>query len=145
MNSIYVSLVCLAAAGIGVQAPINARLRAVVHSPSLSALISFAVGTTFLFLATILGDRGTWSSLGKAPWWVWLGGVFGALYVVAALVAVPRIGAATVVASAVLGQLVAGIAVDSFGWFGVQRVPLSLGRATGAVLLASGVFLLQRR
>jgi transporter family-2 protein len=145
MNSVYVLLVCVAGAATALQAPINARLRSAVHSPTLSALISFAVGTILLFLATILAERGTFTNLGKAPWWIWIGGALGALYVIATLVAVPRIGAAAVVASAVLGQLVAGIVVDSFGWFGVSRVPLSFGRAAGAALLAAGVFLLQRR
>jgi transporter family-2 protein len=145
MNSFYVLLVCLAGAATAIQAPINARLRAAVHSPALSALISFLVGTVVLVLATILSDRGTFSTASKAPWWIWIGGALGALYVIATLAAVPRIGAAAVVASAVLGQLVAGIAIDSFGWFGVPRVPFSAGRAAGAALLAAGVFLLERR
>jgi transporter family-2 protein len=145
MKSIYILLVAVSGAATAMQAPINARLRAAVHSPALSALISFLVGTIVLFLATVFTDRGTFSNAGKAPWWIWAGGALGALYVIATLAAVPRIGAAAVVASAVLGQLVAGIAIDSFGWFGVPRVPLSAGRIAGAALLAAGVFLLQRR
>jgi transporter family-2 protein len=145
MNGLSILLVCLAGAATAIQAPINARLRAVVHSPSLSALISFVVGTIVLLVATFLTERGTFANASRAPWWVWVGGALGALYVIATLAAIPRIGAAAVVASAVLGQLIAGIAVDSFGWFGVPRVPFSLGRATGAALLAAGVFLLQKR
>lgn len=145
MNSLYILLVCLAGAATALQAPINARLRDLVQSPTLSALISFAVGTVLLLIATLLTERGTLSNAGKASWWIWIGGGLGALYVIATLAAVPRIGAAAVVAAAVLGQLVAGIAVDSFGWFGVTRVPFSFGRAAGATLLAAGVFLLQRR
>ena len=145
MNSLYILLVCLAGAATAVQAPINARLRTVVRSPALSALISFIIGTVVLLFATLLTEQGTFAKVGKAPWWIWAGGALGALYVIATLAAIPRIGAAAVVASAVLGQLMAGIAVDSFGWFGVPRVPFSPGRAAGAMLLTAGVLLLQRR
>ncbi len=63
----------------------------------------------------------------------------------AAVVSVPRIGTALVIAGAVFGQMVAALALDSFGWFGVPRIALNPWRIVGAVLLLVGVALMQRK
>jgi hypothetical protein len=33
------------------------------------------------------------TQLGDAPWWAWIGGAFGAFYIVAAILLLPRLGA----------------------------------------------------
>jgi len=58
---------------------------------------------------------------------------------------VPRVGAGVVIGAGILGQLAAGLAIDSFGWLGVPRVPVSVSRIAGALLLLGGAWLMQRR
>lgn len=143
----WVGLMVAAGLGLAVQAAANARLREGVQSPALSALLSFVIGGVVLAVLTASGvmGRGRLSGLNALPAWAWLGGVFGAIYVCAAVVTVPRIGTALVIAGAVFGQMVAALALDSFGWFGVPRIPLSPWRVVGAILLLVGVILMQRK
>ena len=54
-------------------------------------------------------------------------------------------GAGVVIGAGILGQLVAALAIDSFGWLGVARVPVSVSRIVGALLLLAGAWLMQRR
>ena len=142
-----IALMVVGGLGLAVQAAMNTRLRAGVQSPALSALISFVVGGVALALLALSGvlGRGRWPQAGSLPWWAWLGGLVGAFYVTATVVAVPRIGAALMIACTVLGQLVAALALDQFGWLGVPRVPFSPWRLLGAALLFAGVLLMQHR
>jgi transporter family-2 protein len=147
MRSGIAALVIVGGLGLAVQAALNSRLRAGVQSPILGALISFLVGSAALGLVYAAGwfGRGRLTEVGTLPWWAWAGGLCGALYVAVSTVAVPRIGTALVIACAVLGQLVAALALDSFGWLGVPKVPLNGWRVLGAVFLLAGVVLMQRK
>ena len=92
-----------------VQAGVNAQLRSVVGSPLTAALVSFLVGTAGLGTAAVIlraptALRAAWA---VSPWGFWIGGLIGALYVVATIVLAPRLGAATLVAAVVAGQMIA--------------------------------------
>lgn len=143
----WVGLMVAAGLGLAVQAAANARLREGVQSPALSALLSFVIGGAVLAVLTVSGalGRGRLTGLGALPAWAWLGGIFGAIYVCAAVVSVPRIGTALVIASAVFGQMAAALALDTFGWFGVPRIPVNPWRIAGAVFLLIGVIMMQRK
>ncbi len=140
-------LLVLAGAGLTLQAAVNARLRETVGSPVLSALISFLVGAVPLALAVSAGmlGRGRLTGLAGSPWWMWIGGLFGAFYVTLAVVGVPRVGTAVVIACAVGGQLTASLVLDSFGWLGVPRAPINVWRVLGVLLVFAGVLLVQHK
>jgi len=142
-----VFLLVLAGAGLTLQAAVNTRLREAVGSPALSALISFAVGAVPLALAVAFGllGRGRLTGLAGTPWWIWIGGLFGAFYVTLAVVGVPRVGTAVVIACAVGGQLAAALVLDSSGWLGVPRAPLNIWRVAGVLLVFAGVLLVQHK
>ncbi len=61
------------------------------------------------------------SKLGAAPWWVWVGGLFGAFNVLGTVVTAPKLGAATLVALILAGPAVSSLLVDQFGWVGSPR------------------------
>lgn len=74
------------------QFAINTQLRNVVGGPVLAAGISFLVGTVVL-LGTTLVMRRAVPDLGpalNAPWWMWTGGLLGALRIVAGVFLVQR-------------------------------------------------------
>lgn len=140
----------LLAAGAGasfvVQQAVNARLRVALGSAYWAGLVSYAGGTLVMALA-IAALRERWPSaaaMTRAPWWSWTGGFFGAVYIVVAIVLVPRLGAALVVALIVLGQMLASLAVDQAGAFGLPRVPIDAWRVAGALLLVVGAVCIQR-
>ena len=142
-----IALLILGGVGLTLQAAVNARLREAVGAPIGSALISFLVGAVPLGLLAALGvfGRGRLPDLSANPWWIWLGGLFGAFYVTLAVIAVPRVGAAVVISCAVGGQMAAALLLDSFGWLGVPRAPLNIWRIVGAVLVVAGVLLIQQK
>jgi transporter family-2 protein len=55
----------------------------------------------------------------------------------------PRLGAATVIALIVTGQMIGSHAFDHFGLLGVPEHPANLIRLTEAVLLVLGVVLIR--
>jgi bacterial/archaeal transporter family-2 protein len=143
-------LLLLLALGAGVllpvQAGVNAQLRSGLGSPLAAALVSFVVGTAGLatiavVLRTPLPIRSAWAA---TPWWQWTGGLLGAVYVVAAIVLAPRLGAATLVAAVVAGQMMTSLVLDQYGLVGFPVHPISLLRLLGAALVIGGVILIQR-
>jgi transporter family-2 protein len=129
-----------------VQAGVNAQLRSVVGSPLTAALVSFLVGTAGLGTAAVIlraptALRAAWA---VSPWWLWIGGLIGALYVVATIVLAPRLGAATLVAAVVAGQMIASLLLDQYGLLGFPTHPMNLLRVLGAALVIVGVILVQR-
>ena len=75
------------------------------------------------------------------PWWMLLGGVAGLLIVFTVTYAGPRIGVAATVGILIGGQLAMGAAIDRWGLFGSQRIPLHWPRVVGIALLAAGAAL----
>ncbi len=75
----------LVGATLALQVGMAATMRNHVGSPMAAALVNFAVGTVFLFVAVALG-RGSLSGLlqvGSAPWWAWGAGILGGCYITA--------------------------------------------------------------
>ncbi len=63
----------------------------------------------------------------------------------AALIAIPKSGAALVITATVLGQLIAALILDHFGWLGVPRIPINPWRIAGAVGLFVSALLMQHK
>lgn len=130
-----------------VQSGVNAQLRGAIGSPLLAAFISFAVGTVAL-LALNLAFRTalpTGVTLRALPWWNWIGGLLGAIYVFSAILLAPRLGAATLIAAIVCGQMVTSLILDHFGWVGYAQQSVTPARLLGALCIIAGVVLIQRR
>ena len=118
-----------------------------VGSPMAAALVNFAVGTMFLFIAVALG-RGSLAGLaqaGTAPWWAWGAGILGGCYITASAAFGPSLGGATFLALIVAGQMIAALALDHYGWLGFPVRPLDAWRVGGAALVIAGMFLLSRQ
>jgi bacterial/archaeal transporter family-2 protein len=130
-------LALLAGVSIVVQQALNANLRAALHSTVWSAATSYAVGIIGMALFA-LAVRAPLPALGVAgaiPWWAWLGGLFGTIYVALSTLLVSQLGAASFVALLVTGQMIASITFDHFGWIGLTQRPIDLPRLIGVVLL----------
>ena len=77
------------------------------------------------------------------PWWGWLGGIAGALYVTAVFSLIPEIGAAPTIALTIGGQQAASVLVDRFGLLRLPRRPISPLRLVAVGALLTGVLLIQ--
>ena len=133
----------LAGAALPIQTGVNSTLRATVENPLWATVISFSVGALSvgaLLLVLRVPVPANFPPLG----WKWLGGSLGVIYVCLSLVLAPRLGAASLVATVVAGQLLASLILDHFGWLGFPQHLISLPRVAGALLLGAGAWLIGR-
>ena len=146
-RAFFFGLVALSGAGLAVQAAMNGRLRVASGSPVLAAVISFAVGLTVLCLVLQVSSFGQiaaqFAQVLGAPWWAFVGGMVGCVFVMLAAIGVGRIGPAATLTAAITGQIVGSLVIEHFGWLGVERHPVGPLRLLGVLLLLSGVFIVQ--
>jgi transporter family-2 protein len=81
----------------------------------------------------------------RVPPWLWLGGIMGAIVITTISYAPQRIGTFATIGLLIAGQLVAGAAIDALGLFGLEKIPLTIHRVVGLVLLSGGALLVLRR
>jgi transporter family-2 protein len=145
MKILFALLVIAAGMVAPTQAGINARLSQWLSSNFLAALVSFLVGTLGLFVLTLI-LRIPWpplASLNGSPWWIWIGGFGGAFLVTVTIIAVPKLGATTMFAFFLAGQMLASLILDHFGLIGYPVHPISIWRVVGVLLLSAGVLLIK--
>jgi len=145
VNNFYILFAVAAGAGVASQAVINARLRFILGAPVWAATAQFVVGLVLLILFGVLSRQTipATADIARAPWWMWSGGLFGALFILMAVVATPALGAALMLASSIVGQLGAALLIDHFGFFGGTVIRVSPSRIIGVVLLGLGVVLIR--
>ena len=126
------------------QSPINARLGDTVKSPFISSLISFTIGTIFLAVVYFVSGQHAANLIYTAtanPWWIWFGGVIGVVYLTSNILMFPKIGAIQTIILPIVGQVLMGVIIDSFGLFGVRQVPISLIKISGVFILFIGIYI----
>ena len=136
----------VAGALITVQAGANSQLKQSFEAPMPALLVNYVLGFGAV-LAYALAARVSWPAVGKmagVPWWAWVGGLAGAVYGVAAIMLANRLGAATLMALVVAGQLVCSVLLDHFGWIGFEVHPAGWGRIIGCLLMLVGFALIAR-
>lgn len=142
----YVVIALVAGALMPVQAGVNSQLARYVGHPVVAALVSFAVGTLALFAYAVALRQPApeLAALRGSPWWVWIGGLFGAFFVAAAAAYAPRLGAATFISITVAGQMFVSLVLDHYGLLGFAEKHASAPRLLGAALLVAGVVLIRK-
>ncbi|MEW6644214.1 MAG: DMT family transporter [Pseudomonadota bacterium] len=145
-NIVFYLLVVGAGVSVTLQQVLNTNLRAELGSPWWAGFVSYLVGTVTM-LAVVIASGQPWlsaSMVTRTSWISWTGGIFGAIFIGTAIVMVPRLGAATVLALIVVGQMIGSLAFDHFGILGVPQHSASPVRLAGAALLVLGVVLIRR-
>lgn len=141
MNYTWHIVAFLAGGAIAVQAVVNAGLRMRMNHPLQAVLVSFAIGTVATLVLCLVNRASwpVWEVIRREPWWIWIGGLLGVIYVGTSMVATPRVGVALMLSLGFAGQMVCSVAIDHYGWFGLERRPINPGRMLGVTLLILGV------
>jgi bacterial/archaeal transporter family-2 protein len=144
-RGLAVVLTAIAGGLVALQAPINSTLGKQVGTFQ-AAFVSFTIGTLFLALIASLakGGLGQVGEVRHLSWYYLTGGLLGAAYVTTVLVTVRSLGAGGAVAATIAGQLTMSVAIDHFGWLGVNRDPVTTLKLVGVALLAVGTYLVVR-
>lgn len=146
MGLVWSLLGVVAGVMIAMQAPINAQLARGLGFPLAAAAASFLAGTVALMvIATVAAQvQGTAIAWRAPPVWMFVvGGCLGAAFVTFSIILTPKLGSAATMAFIVAGQLLAGLVLDHFGYFGLAVREISIGRVGGALLLLAGALLIR--
>jgi transporter family-2 protein len=142
----YLAASLIVGALITFQPPMNAILTRATGNPFGATVISILVAlTTALLILTVTG-RGDLSraALTSVPWWVYLAGVIGALYVASGAVIAPVTGGLLFFVCVIAGQLIGATIIDHFGAFGLAVREITIWRVMGLVLVMSGAVMVLR-
>ncbi len=139
-------LVFIAGAMLPMQAGVNSQLARHGSGALWAAGVSFFIGTlTLLIIFVFL--RQPWPVLAQlkmAPMWAWTGGFMGAFFVSCMAFFAPKLGAATLLALIIAGQMTASVILDHQGLLGFNVHPVNMWRVLGLVFIAAGIILIKK-
>ena len=140
MKLLFILIAFVAGATSSFQVIVNAQLRSYLVHPMQATLVSFVVGTlvSSVYCIVLRSPLPSASEVGRAPWWVWIGGLLGTLFVWSSIVVSPRIGVAALLCAVVAGQMMASLLIDHFGWLNATPFPINPQRLLGATLVVIG-------
>ena len=126
------------------QGAVNSQLGKHLGEPLHSAMFSFGSGFLTLIIAALIMGKGFPSAakIIEAPKIFLIGGLLGTFFVTSCIIFIPKIGIANVLLAALCGQIIFSLIFDYFGILGLPKQPLDFKRAAGALLVLSGVILL---
>jgi transporter family-2 protein len=129
------------------QSGANGELGRVLGNPFSVGLVSLSISLLFTLAVGLLarnGDSWGFGQLALAPWWAWVGGICGAIFVLSQPLAAPRLGAALYIGITISASVITSVLLDHFGLLGFSQHPASIGRIIGAALMIAGVSLIAK-
>jgi bacterial/archaeal transporter family-2 protein len=132
---------------MSIQAAINGQLGIVLNSPYQAAFVSFFIGSVTLVIVVGLKER-SYVNIKEpikqsAPWWVWIGGIIGGLYVLINVYLVGKIGTGQTVVLALFGQIAGSLLVQQFGLLKSAKNGIAPIQILGLIIMLFGVFLIK--
>jgi len=125
--------------------PTNNRQLTAANRRVYASIVSFVTGLIALVLYAFL-TRMPFGNLREGltlPWYYWIGGVLGAVYVYGLIVLTPRLGVALTFGLTVAAQMTFSLVMDHYGWLDVPVSPISWPRVLGVLLIIGGVVLIR--
>ena len=147
MKYLLVLLTLFVGAMIPAQAVLNTRLGRQIGGPLMGSLMSFTVGIICLFALNLATNSSAVIQLkptATGPWYLWLGGVLGAIFVGYITWVNQQQGVALTFALVVSGQIFMSLVIDQYGLFGSMIQPITLEKIIGAVLIIAGLILIKK-
>ena len=125
------------------QTAVNAHLGVVVDSRLFAAVINFSVGLSILIILhfALLKTKKPGVKDGKAPAWIWTGGLFGVLFVVGNIITAQTVGTGMAVVILLTGLMIGGLLVDQFGMFRSVKRAVGWKEIGGVAIMVIGAVL----
>ena len=123
-----------------IQTSVNGYMGGIAGASLHAGEINLAVGAVLLLVAALVtSPRQLARRPEPGPWWMWLGGLVGATFVISGATLAPLLGTATTVIAFNAGTIAAGQALEARGAFGARKNPLTATRLAGLVVIFLGV------
>jgi bacterial/archaeal transporter family-2 protein len=128
---------------VGIQSPIAGAMSQRVGGAASSFIVhlSGAVLSGLLLLSRNGENIGAWRAL---PWYMLVSGIFGVVLYLTLSRTLPELGVGIAATLIIVGQLIVGLLIDHFGWFGVPVRSMDVTRLVAALLLLAGGYLMVR-
>lgn len=125
---------------------ILASLGQVIGSAIQATTILFAIATAVMIIFCCV--NGSLIRVGKAfttnaPWWMWMGGVLGAIIVYANAWLIPLIGVSVFMMALLIGQLLLSLLMERNGWLGAPKKHISWIQLAGILIMLAGIFMIK--
>ena len=139
MNWLFLGIAAASGILMAVQGTINGmvgKITGVLEGNFLVHVIGLAVVALLLFVLGL--GQGSLTKIPNIPWYGYLGGVINVGIIYGVMAAIPKIGATNATTAIIVGQVAMAMIIDWFGFFGMEKVPITWRKILGLVLLAAG-------
>lgn len=133
---LIILLAVVSGMALSAQAAINGQLGERVGVVQ-SALLTFTVGAIVTALLIFFFAHPAPATLLSVPKWQLAGALFGMVYMVVMVAAIPRVGVAIATVATILGQMVMSLVIDTQGWLGNTPIAFNVWRL-GAMMAVAG-------
>jgi bacterial/archaeal transporter family-2 protein len=147
MKYLLMFLTLIIGALMPIQAILNTRLGRQIGGPLMGSLMSFLVGIIFLFVLNLSLNYSSVVQLkpsSTSPWYIWLGGLLGAIFVGYITWVNQKQGMALTFGLAVSGQILISLLIDHYGLLGSAIRTITLEKIIGAGLIIAGLVLIKK-
>lgn len=136
-------LALLGGMALSVQAAVNGKLGAqvgVIHS----ALLTFVTGMIVTALLIFFFEPAHQATLLSVPKWQLTGALFGVVYMIAMVAAVPRLGVTVATVATIFGQMTMSLMIDTQGWLHNTAIELNYWRVAAMAATALALVCIYR-
>lgn len=125
---------------------ILASLGQVIGSAIQATTVLFAIATVVMIVfccinGSIIKMKKAFTT--NAPWWIWMGGILGAIIVYGNAWLIPLIGVSVFMMALLIGQLLLSLLMERNGWLGAPKKHISWTQIIGILIMLTGVFLIK--
>lgn len=97
-------------------------------------IVGFSLMTVFFF-----AKKNSVSDFKKLPFYFFVPGFLGVFLTLINNITYANLGATITLSLGIIGQLTASLAVDSFGLFGLKKIPLNKKKIPGYLIIICGI------
>ena len=115
-------------------------------SAAQASACSFIIATAAMLLCCVaagLIGRVRRAFVGGQPWWMWLGGIVGAVSVFGTAWLLPQLGAGAFFMLLLMGQMLLSLCIEWRGWLGAERRSLKPAQGAGALLMLISIAMIR--
>ena len=115
LSFLPVTLAGLAGAIVGIQRALNGKINIYSGQHWTTSLLNFIMGTSFLIILTLIllaTGHYKFAALPTSPWWIYLGGVLGVIYIAYSATIVQHLGVLASTLLSVGGTLFGALLID---------------------------------
>jgi len=144
MNWVAILVGVIAGTTIVLQSTVSATLSRFVGLWQTTFIVHIVGVIASLIPLYFFRHEANWAAWNQAPWYVYLGGVFGVIIIYTVAYTVSNSGVTAGISLIIASQLVVTLLIDHYGWLGIDVRPVTWMKLAGVAFLFVGAWLVLR-